>query len=107
MASTISPDVARAAIGLRRTHPTVPAIEVLDVVMRGRAGSLADFGDGNLEPNTPFGQVLAAALDRGMAPTDWALVDAITTPPAVVMALRGVWRDQVLAGFAARYGLRG
>ena len=105
MAGTIGPDVASAAVSLRRSHSHVSAVDVLDVVMRKRTGSLADFGD-SIEPATPFGFLIAEAFDDGMAPRDWALVTHPNTDPALVAALLRVWKDEVLTAFAARYSLR-
>ena len=92
-----------AALALTRSHPRVPALDVLDLAMQGRAGRLADFG--TISPTSALGQLLAAAFDRGMAPEDWHLIDSPHSPPAVVAVLQGIWRDQVLAAFAARYKL--
>ena len=41
MLGTISPNVARAAVGLHRSHPQAPVLDVLDTVLRDRTGSLA------------------------------------------------------------------
>ena len=84
MSGTIGPDVASAAVSLRRSHPHVSAADVLDVVMRGRTGSLADFGE-SIEPATPFGFLIAEAFDDGMAPRDWALVTHPNTDPRPVV----------------------
>lgn len=104
MVNTISPDVARAAVSLRRSHPQAPALEVLDVVMRQRTGSLQDFGDA-IRPGSDFGAIIAAAFDQGMAPTDWNLVNHPNSDPALVAALTQVWDTYVLPRFAAHYGL--
>jgi hypothetical protein len=40
-----------------------------------------------------------------MAPEDWRMIDSPASPPALVAALHGIWRDEVLAAFAARYSL--
>ena len=87
MLGTISPIGARAAVGLHRSHPHAPSLDVLDAVMRDRGGSLADFGQ-SIDPCTPFGDILAEAFDRGMSPTDWRLIDASNTPATTRAALR-------------------
>ena len=101
---TISPDVAHAAVAIRRSHPAAPALEVLDLCLTQRTGSLADFGS-EIEPATPFGFLLAEAFDTGMAPQDWSLYSHPSTPAAVVQVLRGIWDGEVLDKFASRYGL--
>ena len=104
MLGTISPNVARAAVGLHRSHSHAPSLDVLDAVMRDRAGSLVDFGS-SIDPCTPFGDILAEAFDRGMSPTDWRLIDAPATSAILRVALRTLWHDAVLVPFAQRYGL--
>jgi ABC-type branched-subunit amino acid transport system substrate-binding protein len=103
MSSTIQPSLALAAVALRQSHPQVPPLEVLDLVMRQHSGSVADFGDATW-PTAPFGQLLAACFDRGMSPDEWRMID--TSPDQqFVDALHTVWGDVVLASFAARYSL--
>lgn len=104
MQSTIGPEVARSAVALRQSHPAAPVLDVLDLCLRRRAGSLKDFGP-EIEPATPFGFILAEAFDKGMAPEDWLLYSHPNTPPAVVQVLRGIWDGEVLDKFASRYGL--
>ena len=61
--------VVQAAVSLTRTHPHAPALDVLDLVMRGRADQVLDFDDpaapnGSLgAPSAAFGQLLAGAFD--------------------------------------------
>lgn len=100
----MGPDVARAAVALRESHPQVAALEVLDVVLRHGTGRLADFGD-VLQPATPFGAIVAEAFDTGMAAQDWSLAVHPNSPPALVAALLQVWASEVLPKFAGRYGL--
>lgn len=90
-----------AALALRRTHPTAPALDLLDLVMPERWGSLDDLG-AHLHPTTPFGQLIAAAFDRGMEPEDWRLIDC-AAEAALVDELSRIWKTEVLSNFAARY----
>ncbi len=99
MQGTISPDVVRAAIGLRRSHPQAPALGVLDACFKQRTGSLVDLGPDALDPCGEFGQLLASAFDRGMDPSDWQLV---RQPPARDALLRA-WQSCVVGPFSARY----
>ena len=105
MSGTIGPDVARAAVALHRSHPNVPAVDVLDVCLRQRTGRLADFGD-ELRPGSPFALIVAEAFDRGMAAQDWLLATNPNSDPALVAALVRIWETYVLPSFAAHYGLR-
>lgn len=104
MLGTISPDVVRAATGLRRSHPQAPVLDILDACFRQRAGSLAHFCPDALDPCSDFGQLLADGFDKGMAPQDWQLL-LQPLAPAVRDALRRIWRATVLTQFAARYSL--
>lgn len=92
-----------AAMALSLSHPHAPALDVLDLALQGRHSRLADFG--TISPTSAFGQLIAAAFDRGMAPEDWRLIDSPSSSPALVAALHDIWRDEVLAAFAARYSL--
>ena len=108
MLPSTDPEAQRAAdeaVALRRSHPQAPAIDVLDLVMKHRTGSLASFDSAGIEPATPFGFLLAEAFDTGMAPEDWRLVTHPNTPPGVVATLRGIWTGEVLPKFVKRYGL--
>lgn len=101
------PEARRAAgeaLALRMSHPHAPALDVLDLVMPNRTGTLTSVG-AEIEPATPFGFLLAEAFDTGMAPEDWRLVTHPNTPPGVVAALRGIWTGEVVPKFAKRYGL--
>jgi hypothetical protein len=102
--TTKGSDLARNASTLRRTHPHAPALDLLDLVIRGYAGSVSDFADAS-KPCSEFGQLIAEAFDKGMAPEDWRLVEHPNTPAPAVAALMGLWRDEVLVAFGARYAL--
>jgi hypothetical protein len=105
MQGTISPDVARAAIALRRSHPHVTPKEVLELVMQQRAGRVADFGS-EIEPGTDFGVIVAEVFDPGMRADDWQrFFSSRNADPVLISILREVWRNDVLPRFAAAYGL--
>ena len=96
--------VALAVQALRLSHPGVPLQDVLDLVMQSRTGSVADIADLDL-PVSELGQVVAACFDRGMTPEEWRGLSVRIDHRAVAQALKVVWRDEVLARFAKRYGL--
>lgn len=104
MPGTIGPDVARAALALRRSHPQASARDVLDVCLRQRTGSVDDFGP-DIEAGQPFALLVAEAFDKAMTPHDWAAAANPNADPALTQALRQIWRVQVLPRFAAAYGL--
>jgi len=104
MTGTISPAVALAAAGLHRNHPDTPARAVLDTVMRGRRGALADFGPA-LDPGTEFGALIGKAFGPELAPSEWAALASGTASVEQEQRIRQVWRDRVLPAFALAYGL--
>jgi hypothetical protein len=94
--------VVHAAVSLSRSHAHAPAIDLLDLVMKGRIDETLDFADptavnGSLAaPVAPFGQLLAAACDEAMTPIEWA---AFTAPAAEASLRNGcleIWRVHVL-----------
>lgn len=105
MTGTIGPAVAQAAAGLHRNHPDMPARAVLDAVMRGRSGALADFGR-ELDPATEFGALVGKAFSTELAAADWAALPAGTATAALGKRVRGLWVEQVLPAFARTYGLK-
>lgn len=97
--------IAGTAAALRKTHPTAPALDVLDLVMRGAGSGLALSAD-LLHPREPLGQILAESFDNGMAPEDWFNWTGPKADPLARDALLAIWRAEVLARFAARYGVQ-
>lgn len=99
--------IVSGALGLRRSHPAVPLVEVFDVLLQGAAGETIDFADaaspgGSLAwPTTPFGQLVAEAFDSGMVPGDWRLIDL--PDPGLREKMHELWCAEVLPKFAARY----
>lgn len=71
-------------MNLRQSHPQAEPVEILDLVLRGRSGSLADLG--NLHPTSPFGQLLAAVFDSAMDPREWTPIDSPNAESAVLFA---------------------
>lgn len=104
MPRPITPELAQRVVNLRGTHPKASAFELLDLVLTGPTGSLADFGN-TVEPATPFGFIIAEAFDGAMHPQDWRLATNPASPPSLVAALRGIWANDVLPKLAGRYGL--
>ncbi len=86
----------------------MPPIEVLDAALRQRSGSVDDFGPDACNPDQPFGALIAEAFDNIMTPAEWAgMLNDPKAPAQQRVDLLKVWREQVLARFASRYGLRG
>jgi hypothetical protein len=100
----LSVAIVAETLVLRRHQPGVPALDVLDQVMRGRHGRYIDFGDLAL-PITPFSLVVAEALDTGMLASDWAGLWTGNTHPRLRSFLRELWTAEVWPKFVVRYSL--
>jgi hypothetical protein len=74
VASVAAQAIVDAALELRRTHPSAPAIDVLDLVMQAHLGSAPDFDTGradHTDAGMPFGDLLREAFGQpGDAPDD-------------------------------------
>jgi hypothetical protein len=97
-------DIAAHALLMRRQELRLPALEVLDQVMRGRGGRPIDFANLALPPS-PFALLVAEAYDRGMLPCDWAGLLRPSAPARVHELLRQIWADEVWPKFVVRYSL--
>jgi hypothetical protein len=101
---TIGPNVALAALAVRRGHPRLSAIEVLEVCLRQRAGRVSDFG-GAVTIGSPFAMIVAEAFDQDEPKRDWHAINRPGADPMVVADLRQIWRVEVLPAFARHFGL--
>jgi hypothetical protein len=94
--------VVQATVSLSRRHPHAPALDVLDLVMRGRIDQVLDFGDpaapisSIAEPGGRFGQLLAAAFDEAMTPNEWVAFTKPTADPALSEGCMAIWRVHVV-----------
>jgi hypothetical protein len=95
-------DIAHAAVTLRRTHPHAPALDVLDVVFKGRRGQAVKF----VRPPDPFALLVAEVFDKGMPPEDWAGFFGPHGDLRVRPTLERIWANEVWSAFLQRYGLR-
>jgi len=97
------------AVALQRARPELRALELLDLVMRGRRGTAPDFGDLTsasseclVDPSGPFGALLAAAFDEQVTFTGLRTLDARSVEPN---AFETYWVERVMRAFARRYNL--
>lgn len=100
------PELAALAVRVSARRPGASALSVLDLVLRDGVGAEVDMGAAWIQPAAPFGQLLAAALDNIMSPTEWANGSLCSTDERWRYAVNLVWRNTVLEAFAARFGLR-
>lgn len=106
MPNQVTHEVAQAAAALRFSHGHAPALDILALVLHGRRGQVLHAGAPWLAPASQFGQLVAAAFDKGMTPQDWAAWTVPPADPAFQQALACVWRSSVLPAFAAYFGLQ-
>ena len=103
--------IVQTTVNLPRTHRYAPALDVLDLVMCGRADQVLDFSDpaaphGSLAaPGAPFSQLLAAAFDEAMTPIEWAAFMDLTADASLREGCLEIWRVYVVPRFEARYGV--
>ena len=94
------------ALRIRASHAQASPVEVLDLVMEGRSifGDVLNLQAGAmLHPRTPFGQLLAQALDRTMTPQEWFDWSSPQADPTLRAGLLRVWQDHVLEKLLERY----
>jgi hypothetical protein len=98
--------VAAAVIGdavkVRTSHPTVPTMDILDLVLHSRRTRPLNFGA--ISPVSPFGLLVVEAFDRGMPVSDW--IGFYRYPdPRLTAALDDIWRKEVWPAFTAHFGI--
>ena len=90
------------ALKVRASHPAVPTMDILDLVLQGRRARPLNFGA--VSPVSPFGLLVVEAFDRGMPVGDW--IGFYRYPdPRVIAALDGIWRKDVWPAFTAHFGI--
>ena len=90
------------ALKVRASHPAVPTLDVLDLVLQGRRARPIDFGE--VSPVSPFGLLVVETFDRGMPVSDWIGFYRYADP-RVIAALDDIWRKEVWPAFTARFGI--
>lgn len=111
MADTLTRTIVDEALALRSSHPGAPALDILDLVFKGRHQSHPDFeADGAqfddwLDPPSPFARLLRDAFAADL-PDDpffvahyWSAVLDDGTP------LSDVFHERVIRPFTERYQL--
>jgi hypothetical protein len=88
-------------VKLRASHPAVPPLDILDLVLRGRRTRLINFGE--ISPVSPFGLLVVEAFDRGM-PNDWVAFYRFPAP-RMIAALDEIRRKEVRPAFVTHFGI--
>ena len=96
-----TPSIVETAAALRRQHPEMQAIEVLDRVL-GRAG-MAPLDESMMVPGSDLGGLIAEAFDPVMTPSEWAAWAGEGSDVLIQDALLKVWREEILPRVDARY----
>jgi hypothetical protein len=96
--------IVREALALSVSHPHAPAIDVLDLVMRGRHDLLLDFGS-HMVPPDPFAIFVAQAMGDPMPPEDWAAFTGPEADPRMRAAMRLQFALNLWPLFLQRYNI--
>lgn len=106
MAHSEAMAIVRATLALRQSHPSVPALEVVDLAVDGRQHSDSSFDDADApggdwtDPGGPFGAVLAEAF--GSTLSVGQLQEWVNEGPDAAAA--AAWQEAI-DRFAERYRL--
>ena len=104
MADSIARAIADQALALRASHRHAPPLDVLDLVMKRRAGRHIDFGELG-DPPHPFALLIAEAFDAAMTPEEWAGMLGPNADPGQRRALLRAWNVHVWDRFALRFDI--
>lgn len=102
--TTAAVEIVVEALLLRKAHPSWPAVDVLDQVMRARYGQRIDFGD-LAKPPAPFAILVADAFDGGMLASDWEGLWQFNGHGELRPFLLQLFGDEVWPKFVVRYSL--
>ena len=101
-ADPVAAAVIDDALKVRASHPAVPTMDILDLVLQGRRTRQLNFGA--VSPVSPFGLLVVEAFDRGMPVSDW--IGFYRYPdPRVIAALDDNWRKEVWPAFTTHFGI--
>lgn len=104
MAYSTASSLARQVERLRVSHQHAPALDVLDLVMRGHYGQPVEFGDEGVPP-AEFALTVAEALGDGMTRAEWLAWTRPGADPQARAAALAMWPIEVWSKFCQRYGL--
>lgn len=109
MSNAEARSVVSDAVSLSASHPHAPAVDVLALALKRRAGQVLEFEHtGALlgclaSPGGPFGQLLAAAFDSAMTPHEWSVFTGTDAHPKLRMACLMAWRSDVVPKMALQH----
>jgi hypothetical protein len=97
--------VVDIALALRKSHPCAPAIDILDLVMRGRANLWLEDLFEHMVPPAPFALFVAQALGDASPSAEWLALTGPAADEKVRTFMRRSYDQTVLLRFCRRYGL--
>src|SRR5688572_2119665 len=103
MADSLALSIVNEALALRRSHPKAPALDVLDLVIRGRGAWLENFLD-HMMPPSPFALLVAEAVGDLSPAAEWIALTGSSADEKVRAAMRQVYAESVWPKFVKRYG---
>jgi hypothetical protein len=105
MVSSPTFSLARQVERLRVSHGHAPALDVLDLVMRGHHGKPIGFGAEGVPPSE-FALTVAEAFDSVMTRAEWLAWTGVgADPQARAFWLIKVWPIEAWPKFCQRYSL--
>ncbi|MFO1216831.1 MAG: hypothetical protein U1E89_00450 [Burkholderiaceae bacterium] len=104
MPDPVATAIVHEALALRVSHAHAPALDVLDLVMRGRHGRLLDFGT-HMVPPDAFAILVAEAMADPIPPADWAAFTGPDADPRLRAAMRLQFALNVWPLFLERYAV--
>lgn len=104
MKRPIDNTIVREAVALRASHPHAPALDILDLVMRGRGDLwLGDLFE-HMVPPSPFALLVAEAMGDASPAAEWQALTGPHAAPEVRDFMRQSYAESVLPRFSKRYG---
>jgi hypothetical protein len=91
------------ALALRNSHPHAPAVEVLDLVIKGRGVWLEDLFP-HMVPPSPFALLVAEAMEDCMTAGEWQAFTGPNADERLRDEMRRQYEEAVLPKFVIRYG---
>lgn len=101
---TTAVEIVADALMLRKARPEWTPLDVLDEVMRGRAGRRVDFGALAVMP-APFALLAVEAFDGAMPRSDWEGLWRCNSHNGVRPFLLQLFADEIWPQFRVRYSL--
>jgi hypothetical protein len=95
--------IVNEALALRASHPHAPAVDVLDLVIKGREIWLDDFFD-HMVPPSPFALLVAEAVGDCMTANEWAGICRQLDATGLAR-MQQAYAESVWPKFVKRYGL--